>query len=158
MRKCNCSGSCGPQSSGLSRRAFLELTAAGVAGTYFFGRASAADFHLPDNQFTQWKTGLFAPDKPRVYLSDKQGDARMHLGGIGTGNVEIGSDGQFTTWQLFNTLLDGYVPLHFCVKVGGVTRLLQTGGGLDVPRVKQIEMTGDYPIASMKYIAPELPV
>ena len=158
MRKCNCSGFCGPQSSGLSRREFLELTAAGVAGTYLVGRASAADFNLPDNEYTKWKTSLFAPDKPRVYLSGKQGDARMHLGGIGTGNVEIGSDGQLTTWQLFNTLLDGYVPLHFCVKVGGVTRLLQTGGGIDVPRVKQIEMTGDYPIASLKYIDPELPV
>ena len=42
----------------------------------------------------------------------------MHLGGIGTGNFEIGSDGQFTTWQLFNTLRDGYVPLCFGVKAG----------------------------------------
>ena len=37
----------------------------------------------------------------------------MHLGGIGTGNVEIGADGQLTTWQLFNTLRDGQVPFYF---------------------------------------------
>ena len=47
----------------------------------------------------------------------------MHLGGIGTGNIEIGCDGQFTNWQLFNTLHDGYVPLMFVVKAGGAMRL-----------------------------------
>ena len=67
------------------------------------------------------------------------------LGGIGTGNIEIGVDGQFINWQLFNTLRDGYVPLMFAVKVGNVARLLQTAGGPNLPRVKQIEMTGEYP-------------
>ena len=82
----------------------------------------------------------------------------MHLGGIGTGNVEIGCDGQFTNWQLFNTLRDGHVPLWFVVKAGAVTRLLQTAGGPDWPRVTRIEMTGEYPIATLHYIDTELPV
>ncbi len=82
----------------------------------------------------------------------------MHLGGIGTGNFEIGVDGQFTTWQLFNTLRDGHVPLHFAVKTGNVARLLQTTGGPDWPRVKQIEMTGEYPVAELRFSDPELPV
>ena len=82
----------------------------------------------------------------------------MPLGGIGTGNVEIGCDGQFTTWQLFNTLRDGQVPLWFVVKAGGVSRLLQTDGGPNWPRVNRIEMTGEYPIATLRYVDAELPV
>jgi len=82
----------------------------------------------------------------------------MHLGGIGTGNFEIGADGQFTTWQLFNTLRDGQVPFYFVVKAGGAARLLQTAGGPDWPRVKQIEMIGEYPVAALRFRDPDLPV
>ena len=92
------------------------------------------------------------PTSPTVYRSDLNKDARMHLGGIGTGNIELGCDGRFTRWQLFNTLSDGYVPLMFAVKAGDVTRLLQTEGGPDWPRVKQIQMTGEYPIATLKFV------
>ena len=53
------------------------------------------------------------PAPARVYRSGVHTDARMHIGGIGTGNIEIGADGQFTNWQLFNTLYDGQVPLMF---------------------------------------------
>ena len=82
----------------------------------------------------------------------------MHLGGIGTGNFEIGCDGRFTNWQLFNTLRDGQVPLMFAVKAGDAVRLLQTAGGPDWPRVERIEMTGEYPIATLRYLDAELPV
>lgn len=82
----------------------------------------------------------------------------MHLGGIGTGNFEIGADGQFTAWQLFNTLRDGYVPFHFAVKAGEVARLLQTAGGPTAPRVSRVEMTGEYPVARLRYVDPALPV
>ena len=82
----------------------------------------------------------------------------MHLGGIGTGNIEIGCDGRFTNWQLFNTLRDGQVPLMFAVKAGDAVRLLQTAGGPDWPRVERIEMTGEYPIAMLRYLDAELPV
>ena len=93
-----------------------------------------------------------------VYRSGVHTDAHMHLGGIGTGNIEIGADGQFTNWQLFNTLRDGYIPLMFAVRTGRVTKLLQTAGGPNWPRVKQIEMTGEYPIATLRFLDPELPV
>ncbi len=98
------------------------------------------------------------PTSPTVYRSDLNKDARMHLGGIGTGNIELGCDGRFTRWQLFNTLSDGYVPLMFAVKAGDVTRLLQTEGGPDLPRVKQIQMIGEYPIATLKFVDADLPV
>ncbi|HVM51290.1 MAG TPA: GH116 family glycosyl-hydrolase [Candidatus Acidoferrum sp.] len=155
MRKCNCSGNCGPQS--LSRREFIGLVGAGTAATLLATPAWGA-FELPADEMQQWRKSLFATAKPRLYLSDKHTDARMHLGGIGTGNFEIGADGQFTTWQLFNTLRDGHLPFYFLARAGAVSRLLQTAGGPDWPRVKQIEMSGEYPVAVLRYRDPHLPV
>jgi len=82
----------------------------------------------------------------------------MHLGGIGTGNVELGVDGRLTTWQLFNTLRDGEVPMFFALKTGAGAKLLQTTGGPDVPRVPSIDMVGEYPFAELKFVDSELPV
>ena len=165
MRNCPCSGNCEPHDNGLSRRKFLELTATGATGTLLAVPALGAapqqppdKFQLPAEDLARWKRELFAPSKTRVYLSDEHGDARMHLGGIGTGNFEIGSDGQFTNWQFFNTLHDGNVPLHFAVRVGEVARLLQTAGGPAAPRVRQIEMVGEYPLSRLRFIDPAIPV
>jgi uncharacterized protein (DUF608 family) len=141
----------------LNRREFIGLVGAGAAATLLGGPAWGA-FELPADELQQWRRDLFAPAKPRLYLSGKHTDARMHLGGIGTGNLEIGVDGQLTTWQLFNTLRDGQVPFHFLVRAGGVSRLLQTAGGPDWPRVQQIEMTGEYPVAVLRYRDTSLPV
>jgi uncharacterized protein (DUF608 family) len=155
MRKCNCSGQCGPQP--LNRREFIGLVGAGAAATLLASPAWGA-FELPADELQQWRRELFAPVQPRLYLSDKHTDARMHLGGIGTGNFEIGADGQLTTWQLFNTLRDGQVPLHFLIRAGATTKLLQTAGGPDWPRVRQIEMTGEYPVAVLRFQDADLPV
>jgi uncharacterized protein (DUF608 family) len=155
MRKCNCSGHCGPQS--LNRREFIGLVGAGAAAT-LLGNMAWGAFELPAEDLQRWRRELFAPAKPRLYYSDKHTDARMHLGGIGTGNFEIGVDGQLTTWQLFNTLRDGQVPFHFLIRAGATTKLLQTAGGPDWPRVKQIEMTGEYPAAVLRFRDADLPV
>ena len=160
-RKCNCSGSCAPKSPPpapltLDRRGFLGLTSAGaaalLAGPDWLGRAEAAA------DLEKWKQSLAERGEPRVYRSDLHTDARMHLGGIGTGNFELGADGQFTTWQLFNTLRDGHVPFYLAVKVGEVAHLLQTTGGPAVPRVARIEMVGEYPIARLRFIDAALPI
>ncbi len=155
MRKCKCSGNCGPQN--LNRREFIGLVGAGAAAT-LLGSPAWGAFELPADELQRWRRDLFAPAKPRLYLSGKHTDARMHLGSIGTGNLEIGVDGQLTTWQLFNTLRDGQVPFHFLIRAGGVSRLLQTAGGSDWPRVQQIEMTGEYPVAELRFRDRSLPV
>ncbi len=156
MRQCNCSGHCGPPSDGLTRRNFIGLVGAGTAAV--LASPAWGAFELPANELERWKRSLFAPAAPRVYLSDRHTDARMHLGGIGTGNFEIGADGRLTTWQLFNTLRDGEVPFYFAVKAGATAKLLQTTGGPDWPRVKQIEMTGEYPFATLRFRDDDLPV
>ena len=159
-RKCNCSGGCGPQDGNLTRREFIEIVGAGAAGAALGGAAlNAGGATTPsDDPLRLWKQALAEPSPPRVYRSDVHTDARMHLGGIGTGNFEIGVDGQFTTWQLFNTLRDGHVPLCFLARAGQTTLLLQTKGGPDGPRVKQAEMTGEYPLATLRFLDPALPV
>ncbi|MCX8107587.1 MAG: GH116 family glycosyl-hydrolase, partial [Verrucomicrobiae bacterium] len=128
-----------------------------MAGALLVQRLNA-EFAMPDRDYEAWRKRLFESDVPRVYLPEKHTDARMHLGGIGTGNIEIGADGQFTTWQLFNTLRDGYVPLYFAVKVGNVSRLLQRAGGPSWPRVQGIEMTGEYPVANLRFFDEGLPI
>ncbi len=122
------------------------------------GPSAWGAFELPSDELDRWRRSLTAAGAPRIYLSDIHKDARMHLGGIGTGNFEIGADGQLTTWQLFNTLCDGYVPFYFAIKAGQIARLLQTAGGPEWPRVTQIEMTGEYPVATLRFRGEDLPV
>jgi uncharacterized protein (DUF608 family) len=156
MRKCNCSGNCGPQGGGISRREFLGWVGTGAAATFLTGPALGAQ--LAQEEFERWKKALFEPTPGSRYSSDTHTDARMHLGGIGTGNFEIGVDGQLTTWQLFNTLRDGQLPFHFVVKAGKTAKLLQTAGGPAWPRIKRIEMTGEYPVVTLWFEDDDLPV
>lgn len=142
---------------GLPRRHFLKTIGAGTLATLVASPVWGA-FELPDEELARWKLSLKQQSALRLYSSDKHTDARMHLGGIGTGNFEVGSDGQLTTWQLFNTLRDGLVPMYFAVKAGDVSKLLQTAGGPDLPRVRRIEMKGEYPVASLTVYDDELPV
>ena len=159
-RKCKCSGPCGPQTDGVTRREFINLVGVGAAGALLatpgVGRADAAP--APDARVAEWLKNVRQPGAPLVYRSDTHTDARFPLGGVGTGNVEIGPDGQLRNWQLFNTLNDGFVPLLFAVKAGETVRLLQTVGDLAMTRVARIEMTGQYPITDLHYRDPALPV
>lgn len=159
-RKCSCSGACIPQSDHVDRREFISIVGAGTTTAILTGPAWAAwlQKQMPPEELSRWKRSLFEPAAPRVYRSGVHKDARLHLGGIGTGNIELGADGQFTNWQLFNTLCDGQVPLYFAVKAGNRVRLLQTEGGPGWPLVRQIEMTGEYPVARLRCFDSELPV
>jgi uncharacterized protein (DUF608 family) len=167
-RECQCSGGCGPepartggpQDSEVTRREFIKIVGAGAAGAALgaSGWSDGAASQQAAEDLKRWKQALTEPSPPRLYRADVHTDARMHLGGIGTGNLEIGADGQITTWQLFNTLRDGSVPLYFAVKAGKTAKLLQTQGGPNWPRVQQIEMTGEYPLAVLRFRDGDLPV
>lgn len=158
-RECDCAGGQCKAALELSRRQFLAM--AGVGAIEVSAKPDQTEsqrFAMAPDALAKWRTDLLKPGKPRVYTSDRHTDARLHLGGIGTGNFEIGADGQLTTWQLFNTLRDGHVPFYFAIRAGNVTRLLQTTGGPDWPRVKKITMRGEYPFAFLSFSDPALPV
>jgi uncharacterized protein (DUF608 family) len=140
----------------ITRRTFLGLIGAGAAGVVVNPVWGA--FELSPEELERWRASLFTPGSPRIYLSGRHTDAHLPLGGIGTGNIEIGADGQLVNWQLFNNLRNGQVPFHFAVKSGKTAKLLQTAGGPDWPRVNRIEMNGEYPVATLRYVDEELPV
>ena len=157
-RSCGCAGGCGPDDIG--RRDFIGIVGVGGAAAAAGGlgmEARAAEPVSPE-EIERWKRALLEPARARVYRSAVHTDVRMHLGGIGTGNLEIGADGRFTTWQLFNTLRDGHVDFLLAARAGGKTKLLQTTGGPDLPRVKEIVTVAEYPLAVLRFEDPELPV
>ena len=138
-RDCSCAGPCGPPAVELTRREFITLAGAGTAAL-MGGPAWArwVEKKGSGKELEGWKAELFKSGPKRRYRSDTHTDARLPLGGIGTGNFEIGADGQFTTWQLFNTLRDCHVPFYFRVKAGKTAKLLQTRGGPDWNRIRAI--------------------
>ncbi|MBW3622952.1 MAG: twin-arginine translocation signal domain-containing protein [Armatimonadetes bacterium] len=159
-RECECAGPCGPPAAGISRRDFFTLAGAGTAAAILGGPAWAnwVEKKGTGKEQERWKAGLFQDGPKRIYRSGVHTDVRFPLGGIGTGNFELGVDGQFTTWQLFNTLRDGHIPFFFAVKAGETAKLLQTRGGPDWNRIRAIEMTGEYPFATLNFVDADLPV
>ncbi|WP_308634873.1 GH116 family glycosyl-hydrolase [Paenibacillus silvisoli] len=106
-------------------------------------------------------------------------EALFVLGGIGTGNVSIGSRGEFRDWEIFNKPNKGNVMpnTHFAIWAkpeGGapVTKVLEsrlnlphskshgyhpiTGAGL--PRLEKSTMRGEYPLVWVDFEDRELPV
>ena len=95
-RNCNCAGACGPTSEndGITRRNFIALTSIGAAGVMSAGKSWAewVEQQGDPTELAAWKAALQKPATRRLYRSDTHTDARMHLGGIGTGNFELGVD------------------------------------------------------------------
>lgn len=187
-------GYCGPQpppllsaaqpaDDGVTRRDFLRTLALGAAGTAAGvalpgGPARVSDESAPPSssappvpiptppnaELAAWKQTLHRQSPPPPYRSSVHTDARFPLGGIGTGTFDLGADGQFTHWQLFNMLRDGQVPFFFGVRAeNGVVKVLQTTGGpvlsgAPTPHVTAIEMTGEYPLANLQFRDGHLPV
>jgi uncharacterized protein (DUF608 family) len=157
-RECNCAGGACKPDVEVSRREFVAMMGAGAVVSVRPEQTEAERFALQASELAKWRAELLKPGKPRIYHSDRHTDARMHLGGIGTGNLEIGADGQITTWQLFNTWRDGMVPFYFAVRAGKTARLLQTAGGPAWPHIKAVSMRGEYPIAYLTFEDDALPV
>ena len=76
MRKCNCSGHCGPQP--LNRREFIGLVGAGAAAT-LLGTPAWGAFELPADELQRWRRDLFSPAQPRLYYSYTHTDARTSV-------------------------------------------------------------------------------
>lgn len=112
-------------------------------------------------------------------LSPDARRAAFPLGGIGTGNVSIGSRGEFRDWELQNSPGKGnMLPFTFpAIDIRGdhqapITRVLEAqhvppyegeqgfdwGRVAGLPRMRSASMTGRYPLLTIDFIDPELPV
>lgn len=106
-------------------------------------------------------------------------EAVFPLGGIGTGNVSLGSRGQLRDWEIFNSPAKGAMMPNtfFAVRVqpeGGqaISRVLESkllpphslshgyhplsAGGL--PRMDRSELSGIYPVATVEFEDDKLPI
>lgn len=163
---CTDSGCCG---RGISRRDFLGL-AVGAAGWSIFGApmfaGASPDHRLTEAEVAEWKKALFGKGSPIRYRPKVNPLAAVPLGGIGCGNVYIGSDGALKDWLIFSNVNPVQVPETFFVlfaEANGeqVGRLLQTSeidGWDGPPLIEDIEMTGEYPFAFLDYLDPDLPL
>jgi uncharacterized protein (DUF608 family) len=121
---------------------------------------------------------LYEAWKPRVFLREA-GEAAFLLGGIGTGNVSVGSRGELRDWELFNApgkgkLLPNSWFAIWAKREGGepVAKVLEsrltpplsrgtgyhpmTGYGL--PRLDHSVMHGEYPVVQIDFQDADLPV
>lgn len=97
------------------------------------------------------------------------------LGGIGTGSIALTGHGALREWEIFNETNKNarLNNTFFAIRAqqeGGETvcKLLETpethvafgrrAPDLGLPRVREVEFTGEYPIAYVNYIDPDMPV
>ena len=156
----------------LPRRDFLKTSAAAMLGLAFSrlpvmaGPFTREDFdHLvpADKKLSaEWVKSLFARGTPEVLRGSELKFVGMPIGGIGTGQLYLGGDGQLWLWDVFNSLekTGGWryakprIPsspvaqsFALCIKSGEKvqTRKLQPGEWSD------ISFRGEYPIGRVEY-------
>ena len=131
---------------------------------------------MADNVYA--KNELYTGNTQRSY-SDAASVAKFLLGGIGTGNVSVGSRGQLCDWEIFNKpSKGGMIPYTFFAlwtkndENAPVARVLEsklrpphefshgyfshTTAGL--PRFKSSEMKGEYPFVAVALSDDALPL
>src|SRR3954463_2970584 len=119
-----------------------------------------------------------APPRASRELGPEARVAAFPLGGIGTGNVSLGSRGEFRDWELANRPDKGtrlpftFFPIHAATAGERVTRILEgplpgphegdqgydAGRLAGLPRLKGSRLRGEYPIAVVDFDDDELPV
>lgn len=122
-------------------------------------------------------TDIYTDNRQKVY-GRTASSCDFLLGGIGTGNVSVGARGQLRSWQIFNQPgLENVNPYTFFAirtetedgvtakvleseytppfdKAQGYLRC-ETAGW---PRLRDSEMSAEYPFAEVKFTDPDLPV
>ncbi len=158
-----------------ARRDFLKTSAATVLGLTFSrlpamaGPFTREDFdHLvpADKKLSpDWVKSLFERGTPEVLRGNELKFVGMPVGGIGAGQLYLGGDGRLWHWDIFNQFIytgaDHYAkpPLPSSPLVQKFS--LQTGGrtvSLDRDGFSEVSFRGEYPIATVNYTDPAVPV
>lgn len=121
---------------------------------------------------------LYGSDDRRVYDGSAR-EAAFPLGGIGTGNVSLGSRGELRDWEIFNApgkrnrLPNAFFAIRAQAEGGeAVARVLESrltppysaangfppDSAAGLPRLEKSVLTGEYPIANIVFDDDDLPV
>lgn len=144
-----------------------ELSAAQVAEEERLEQErAAARARAVEEHYQQWRQQTLAPAaQPTVYRGDRLKECWMPLGGVGAGNIALYGNGALRQWQVLNQVNRGAQvdDSFFAVsaQVEGsprVARLLQSTPVADLPPVAATEFIGEFPVATVRYLDPALPV
>lgn len=158
-----------------ARRDFLKTSAATVLSLTFSrlpvmaGPFTREDFdHLvpADKKLSpEWVKSLFERGTPEVLRGNELKFVGMPVGGIGAGQLYLGGDGRLWHWDIFNQFVstgaDHYAkppmpssPLaqKFSLQIGGRSVSLDRNG------FSEISFRGEYPIATVNYTDPAVPL
>jgi len=179
---CGKPGCCG---SGPNRRDFLRFVGLGAVAAALAPQEVAAESPgavdleklVPaDKKLSpEWVKSLFARGKPERCSGQELKYIGMPIGGIACGQLYVGGDGKLWAWDIFNrpvatSKFDEYDGVHYVTKPEphsiveqGFVLQIKAGDkiwkrNLDKTGFKDITFRGEYPIATITYRDPELPV
>ena len=171
--KCG-SGNCGC-GGGLSRRNFVKTLGWGAVGLaaarlpVMAGPFEAADFAkwIPADKklHPDWVKSLFARGEPAVYRDRDLEWIGMPVGGLCAGQLYLGGDGRLWHWDIFNQHIgtgaghyaqppkpDFPLEQGFSLKIGDQVHALDATG------FPEVSFRGQYPIGTVEYENPALPL
>jgi len=113
----------------------------------------------------EWFDQLKKPGRPIVYKGDQLQNLTFPLGGIGTGSVWLHGSGRLVNWQIFNNIQrDSQVDdTFFAIRIQEegkqpIIRVLQQEDIGPFRGIADIQFRGDYPIATLTFRDPDLPI
>ncbi len=175
----------GAQASGvkdMNRREFLRAAGLGLAAATLelprssfaqaAGAADAPSHFVPADKGLkpEWIRSLFARGTKEVFRGADLRFIGMPVGGIGTGQLYLCGDGTLGNWEIFNrheylgTGELNYVPRCPAKPVDqGFAVVVERGGGsvargLNAKEFPDVEFSGQYPVAQVRYQDAAFPV
>ena len=161
----------------IPRRNFLKLSSAAVLGMTFArlpamaGPFTRADFdHLvpADKKLSaDWVKSLFARGTPEILRGGELKFVGMPIGGIGAGQLYLGGDGRLWHWDIFNQQVNsGSNGPHYAKPLTPASPLTQKFSlklgdkiiSLDRDGFSDVSFRGEYPVATVNYADPAVPV
>jgi len=155
--------------AGLFRRRATALI--GVSAVVFVGLAElrAAPGDIPPAARVppprEWFDQLTRPGQPIVYTGKQLRHLTFPLGGIGTGTVWLHGSGRLVNWQIFNNIQreSQADDTFFAVRIQEegrppIVRVLQQSDVGPFRGIRDIHFRGEYPVATLTFHEPGLPV
>lgn len=177
--------SCECRTGGVPRRQFIQMLGGIAAATLLSQpRAMAGPFETsdfanlipPDKKLSpDWIRSLSLRGQPTVYRGKDLETIGMPIGGIGAGLLYLGGDGKLWLWAVMNQEYEGILangtdgmlyshPLQPVspVKQGFSLQIRSSGGSkirhLDHSGWRDIAFQGEYPLGTVRYRDPDVPV